>query len=226
MGPGLIAGIAGNDAGGITTYCGDGRHRRASRCSGCSRSRSSSWPSSRRWPPGSASSPGQGLSDLIRDRFGVRWTRVRHGRAAGRQRRQHRRRILGGAAAALDIFGIPQWLDGARSWRSAIWALVLFASYRTGRAGVPAGDARVPRLHLRRRSSPTRTGARSVHAIVTPTFILDAGALLLLVAVVGTTITPYMQFYLQSAPWPRRASARRSCARAGRRRGRARCGPT
>jgi Mn2+/Fe2+ NRAMP family transporter len=37
------------------------------------------------------------------------------------------------------------------------------------------------------------------HAFVTPTLDLDPRAMLLLVAVVGTTITPYMQFYLQSA---------------------------
>ena len=36
-------------------------------------------------------------------------------------------------------------------------------------------------------------------AFVTPTIPLDPPTLLLLVAVVGTTITPYMQFYLQSA---------------------------
>jgi Mn2+/Fe2+ NRAMP family transporter len=34
---------------------------------------------------------------------------------------------------------------------------------------------------------------------VTPTFDLSSGTLLLMVALVGTTITPYMQFYLQSA---------------------------
>jgi Mn2+/Fe2+ NRAMP family transporter len=37
------------------------------------------------------------------------------------------------------------------------------------------------------------------HAFVTPTLSFNPTTLLLMVAVVGTTITPYMQFYLQSA---------------------------
>ena len=40
MGPGIIAGVAGNDAGGITTYSVMGAADRASACCGSSRSRS------------------------------------------------------------------------------------------------------------------------------------------------------------------------------------------
>jgi Mn2+/Fe2+ NRAMP family transporter len=36
-------------------------------------------------------------------------------------------------------------------------------------------------------------------AFITPSLDLSPNVLLLMVAVVGTTITPYMQFYLQSA---------------------------
>ena len=73
MGPGSIAGIAGNDAGGITTY------QRLGAETGCSLL----WlfPITivilavvQEMAARLGVVTGQGLSDLIRDRFGVRWT--------------------------------------------------------------------------------------------------------------------------------------------------------
>src|SRR5512141_3387685 len=73
MGPGLIAGIAGNDAGGITTYS----------VMGAQSGFSLLWlfPMTivvlaivQEMAARLGVVTGQGLSDLIRDRFGVRWT--------------------------------------------------------------------------------------------------------------------------------------------------------
>src|SRR5947207_12437656 len=73
MGPGLIAGIAGNDAGGITTYS----------LMGARTGLSLLWlfPITivilaivQEMAARLGVVTGQGLSDLIRDRFGVRWT--------------------------------------------------------------------------------------------------------------------------------------------------------
>jgi len=183
MGPGLIAGIAGNDAGGITTYSVLGAQtglkllwlfpvtivilaivqEMAARLGVVT---------------------GQGLSDLIRDRFGVRWTvfamvvllvaNVANTVAE-----------FSGASAATELFHISRYVT-VPLVAIAIWALVLFApSYKA-----------VERVFL---ATALVFVGYIVSALVTPTFDVSPTIVLLMVALVGTTITPYMQFYLQSA---------------------------
>ena len=157
MGPGIIAGVAGNDAGGITTYS----------VLGAETGLTMLWifPVTivilaivQEMVARLGVITGQGLSDLIRERFGVRWTvfamAVLLLANVANTDREHGRR-----GAALDIFGVPKWITvpvvavgdlGPRAVR------VL----PDRRAGVPARDARVPRLPGRRRSWPTRTGRR------------------------------------------------------------------
>ena len=72
---------------------------------------------------------GQGLSDLIRDRFGVRWTAFAMvvllvANVANTVAE------FSGAAAALEIFGISRYI-AVPIVAVAIWALVILASYRT-----------------------------------------------------------------------------------------------
>ena len=195
MGPGLIAGIAGNDAGGIATYSKIGAttglgllwlfpitivilaivQEMAARLGVVT---------------------GQGLSDLIRDRFGVRWTAFAMlvllvANVANTVAE------FSGAAAALEIFGVPRWIT-VPIVAGAIWALVLFASYRT----VERVFLSVMVVFLAYIASALLAhpdwGAVGL-ALVRPTLDLSPTVLLLMVALVGTTITPYMQFYLQSA---------------------------
>ena len=195
MGPGLIAGIAGNDAGGITTYSQVGAETGfgllwlfpitivvlaivqeiAARLGVVT---------------------GQGLSDLIRDRFGVRWTAFAMlvllvANVANTVAE------FSGAAAALEIFGIPRWLT-VPIVAAAIWALVLFASYRTvERVFLSVTVVFLAYVASAFLAHPDwSTVGRS---LVTPSFNVSPTILLLMVALVGTTITPYMQFYLQSA---------------------------
>jgi NRAMP (natural resistance-associated macrophage protein)-like metal ion transporter len=195
MGPGLIAGIAGNDAGGITTYTVLGAEtglrllwlfpltivvlavvqEMAARLGVVT---------------------GQGLSDLIRDWFGVRWTAFAMivllvANLANTVAE------FAGAAAALDIFGVPTIVT-VPVVAAAIWALVLFASYRT----VERVFLSVMVVFLAYVASAVlaRPDWSEVgRALVTPSFDLQTSTILLMVALVGTTITPYMQFYLQSA---------------------------
>ncbi len=195
MGPGLIAGIAGNDAGGIATYSQIGAktglgllwlfpitivilaivQEMAARLGVVT---------------------GQGLSDLIRDRFGVRWTAFAMlvllvANVANTVAE------FSGAAAALEIFGVPRWIT-VPIVAVAIWALVLFASYRT----VERVFLSVMVVFLAYIASAILAhpdwGAVG-RALVRPSLDLSPTVLLLMVALVGTTITPYMQFYLQSA---------------------------
>ncbi|MFL5756599.1 MAG: Nramp family divalent metal transporter, partial [Chloroflexota bacterium] len=195
MGPGLIAGIAGNDAGGITTYS----------VVGATTGLALLWlfPITtvilaivQEMAARLGVVTGQGLSDLIRDRFGVRWTvfamlvllvaNVANTVAE-----------FSGATAALEIFGVPRVVT-VPLVAVVIWALVLFASYRTVErvflATALAFAAYVVSAILARPD----WGAVG-QALVMPSIPSGSGILLLMVAVVGTTITPYMQFYLQSA---------------------------
>jgi NRAMP (natural resistance-associated macrophage protein)-like metal ion transporter len=195
MGPGLIAGIAGNDAGGITTYSVIGAdtglqllwlfpvtivilaivQEMAARLGVVT---------------------GQGLSDLIRDRFGVRWT-VFAMVVLLVANLANTVAEFAGAAAALEIFGIPR-IFTVPIVAVAIWALVIWASYRT----VERVFLSVTVVFLAYVASAFLAGpdwGAVGQSLVTPTLDLDPTVLLLMVALVGTTITPYMQFYLQSA---------------------------
>jgi NRAMP (natural resistance-associated macrophage protein)-like metal ion transporter len=196
MGPGLIAGIAGNDAGGITTYSVLGAEtglrllwlfpitivvlaivqEMAARLGVVT---------------------GQGLSDLIRDRFGVRWTvfamavllvaNVANTVAE-----------FSGASAATEIFGVSRYVT-VPIVAIAIWALVLFApNYKTvERVFLATAFVFVGYIVSAFLSNPDWGKVGS--ALVTPSFDISPSVVLLMVALVGTTITPYMQFYLQSA---------------------------
>jgi Mn2+/Fe2+ NRAMP family transporter len=195
MGPGLISGIAGNDAGGIATYSQIGAvaglsllwlfpvtivilaivQEMAARLGVVT---------------------GQGLSDLIRDRFGVRWTAFAMlvllvANIANTVAE------FSGAAAALEIFGISRYLV-VPIVAVAIWALVLFASYRAVER-VFLATALVFLAYIASAILVKPDWGEVGRALFTPSFDPSPTILLLMVALVGTTITPYMQFYLQSA---------------------------
>ncbi len=195
MGPGLISGIAGNDAGGIATYSVMGAEtglrllwlfpitiailaivqEMAARLGVVT---------------------GQGLSALIRDRFGVRWTAFAMlvllvANVANTVAE------FSGAAAALEIFGISRYIV-VPVVAVAIWALVLFASYRTVER-VFLSVALVFITYIASAILAHPDWGSVGRAFVTPTLNFAPSTILLMVAVVGTTITPYMQFYLQSA---------------------------
>ena len=195
MGPGLISGIAGNDAGGITTYSVMGARTGLSLL----------WlfPITivilavvQEMAARLGVVTGQGLSDLIRDRFGVRWTvfamavlliaNVANTIAE-----------FSGAAAATELFGISRYLV-VPVVALLIWAIVLFASYRTlERIFLAIALVFVAYIVSALIASPDWGDVG--RALVTPHLDPSPAIVLLMVAVVGTTITPYMQFYLQSA---------------------------
>jgi Mn2+/Fe2+ NRAMP family transporter len=195
LGPGLIAGLAGNDAGGIFTYSVLGAQtglqflwilpvttvmlvvvlEMAARMGAVS---------------------GQGLGDLIRDDFGIRWTLfamlvllVANGSNIAAE--------FAGAAAALEIFSIPRWIT-VPVVAAGIWALVVFASYRV----VERVFLSVAVVFLAYVVSAFVAGpnwGEVGRSLVTPSISWVPSTLLLMVATVGTTVTPYMFFYLQSS---------------------------
>ena len=195
LGPGLIAGLAGNDAGGIFTYSVLGAEtglsllwilpittvmlvvvlEMAARMGAVS---------------------GQGLGDLIRDDFGIRWTLfamvvllIANGSNIAAE--------FAGAAAALEIFDVPRWITVPVA-AGGIWALVVFGSYRL----VERVFLSVAVVFLAYVISAFVAGpdwGQVGRSLVTPTIQFEPSFLLLMVATVGTTVTPYMFFYLQSS---------------------------
>ncbi len=195
MGPGLIAGIAGNDAGGITTYS----------VMGAQSGLSLLWlfPVTivvlaivQEMAARLGVVTGQGLSDLIRDRFGVRPTAFAMAilllaNVANTVAE------FSGAAAALEIFGVSRYVV-VPLVAIAIWALVIKASYRTVER-VFLSVIVVFLAYIASAILAHPDWGQVGQSLVTPTLDLAPATLLLMVAVVGTTITPYMQFYLTSA---------------------------
>lgn len=195
LGPGLIAGLAGNDAGGIFTYSVLGAQtglqflwllpittvmlvivlEMAARMGAVS---------------------GQGLGDLIRDDFGIRWTLfamvvllIANGSNIAAE--------FAGAAAALEIFGIPRWVV-VPVVAAGIWALVVFASYRVvERVFLSVAVVFVAYIVSAFVAGPNWGDVG--RSLVTPSIDWAPNSLLLMVATVGTTVTPYMFFYLQSS---------------------------
>jgi Mn2+/Fe2+ NRAMP family transporter len=199
LGPGLIAGIAGNDAGGITTYSVMGARtgyvllwlfpltivvlavvqEMAARL---------------------GTITGQGLSDLIRDWYGVRWTAFAM-TVLLLANLANTVAEFAGASAAGEIFGISR-LVTVPVLAVALWALVAFSSYtRLERFFLLLSLVFVTYVAAAWLVRPD--GRQVVSGFTAPSFSVPGvpllEVLLLAVAVVGTTITPYMQFYLQSA---------------------------
>jgi NRAMP (natural resistance-associated macrophage protein)-like metal ion transporter len=195
LGPGLIAGLAGTDAGGIATYS----------VMGAETGLSLLWllpittvmlVVTLEMAARMGAVSGQGLGDLIRDDFGIRWTLVAMlvlivANAATLVAE------FAGVAAALEIFGVSRFVS-VPLVAASVWALVVFGSYRV-----------VERVFL---SVAVVFIAYVVGAFVVEPAWGDVGRalisvhvpdnpehLLLMTAVVGTTVTPYMFFYLQAS---------------------------
>lgn len=195
MGPGFIAGVAGNDAGGITTYS----------VMGAQTGFSLLWvfPLTivvlavvQEMAARLGVVTGQGLSDLIRDRYGVRWTALAMGVLIVANVANTVAEFAG-ASAALSIFGVPATVT-VPVLAVIIWALVLFASYRTVER-VFLSIALVFLAYVAAAILAHPDWGHVATALVTPNLALSGATILLLVQVVGTTITPYQMFYLQSA---------------------------
>jgi NRAMP (natural resistance-associated macrophage protein)-like metal ion transporter len=134
---------------------------------------------------------GKGLSDLIRERYGVKITFytmlalliTNFGNITAE---------FAGLAASLEIFGVSRYISvplGA----AAVWYLVVMGNYRVVEkvflylsyvisgfmANPPWGDVLV--------------------AMVKPTFHMESSYVFMLMGLIGTTIAPWMQFYQQAS---------------------------
>jgi Mn2+/Fe2+ NRAMP family transporter len=195
LGPGLIAANAGNDAGGIATYASDGAkygygllwmlvvitvslavvQEMSARMGAVT---------------------GKGFSDLVRERFGIHWTGfvmlsllVANGVLVVSE--------FAGIGAAAELFGVPRWVAIPVA-AVMVWWLIVKGSYKRVEVVFLAMTLvffAYPVAAFLAKPDWLDVGRQ----LVIPSFQLNSGYLLLFVATVGTTITPYMQLYLQSA---------------------------
>jgi Mn2+/Fe2+ NRAMP family transporter len=195
LGPGLIAANAGNDAGGVATYSSVGAkygyellwvmvpitvslvviQMMAARMGAVT---------------------GKGLPELIREQYGIRWSFFATAAVLVAN--------LGictsdfvGMGAALGLAGVPVQVTVPIA-AVVIWVVVVRGSYRSAER-IFLG------LTLPFFAYPVAAILAHPHwghvarAIVVPHVHSGSAYLLLLIATAGTTITPYMQLYLQSA---------------------------
>lgn len=195
LGPGIITAAVDNDAGGITTYA----------LAGGQFGFGFLWtliPISvalilvQEISARLGAVTGKGFSDLIRERFGVRWTFAILS-ALFLANLGNTLAEFSGVAASLEIFNIPRYVTVPIA-ALLVWLLVMRASYEKVEkvflvasvlyltyvvAGIMAAPDWLPVLK----------------ATVTPTFSFKPAYVAMFVGMVGTTIAPWMQFYIQSS---------------------------
>lgn len=195
MGPGLVAANAGNDAGGIATYASVGAEQGygllwmlviitvslAVVQEMCARM---------------GAATGKGLSDLVREHFGIRWVAFAMlalfvGNSATTVSE------FAGVAASMELFGISKYLSVPIA-AVGIWLLVLKGSYRQVEKVFLAMTLVFFAYPIAAVLAHPDWG-EVTRGIVQPSFKFDTAYIYLFIATVGTTITPYMQVFVQSS---------------------------
>ncbi|HEX8907945.1 MAG TPA: Nramp family divalent metal transporter [Anaeromyxobacteraceae bacterium] len=139
---------------------------------------------------------GKGLADLIRENYGVKvtfWIMVALLVAdVGNTIAE-----FSGVAASVSIFGVPAWVSVPLT-AAAVWLLVIKGTYRSvEKVFLVACLFYVAYPVSAILSHPDWSAV--LKETVTPRFEASGGYVAMLIGVVGTTIAPWMQFYLQSA---------------------------
>lgn len=195
LGPGLIATSAGNDAGGIATYSQAGA-KFGYQLIWVMILLTLSFAIVQEMCARLGAATGRGLLDLIRERFGIGWALfavviilIANAGVTVSE--------FVGIGAAMELIGVSKYISiplGAL----LIWYLVIFGSY-----------AKVEKILLMMTlvffaypvaaimANPN--WGEVAHGAFVPTFSADPAFIFLVVALLGTTITPYIQIFQQSS---------------------------
>ena len=195
MGPGIITSSVDNDAGGIATYS----------LAGAEYGLIMLWPLVpitflliviQEMVARMALVSGKGLSDLIRERFGVKLTfyamimLVVANLAATLAN-------FAGIAAALEIFGISRYISVPLSVLFLMWLVVKGTYGSVEKVFLTACVFYVCYIIAGFLVRPD--WMEVFHAVGSPTIRMDTDYLVMMVGLIGTTISPWMLFYLQSS---------------------------
>ena len=195
LGPGMITANAGNDAGGIATFASVGADFGYSLLwilipitislgivqEMCARM---------------GAVTGKGLADLIRERFGVRWTALIMLALLVANAGVTVSEFVG-IAAATELFGVSRFITVPLA-AIAVWWLVVKGSYkRVERAFLLMSLVFLGYIVSAFLARPDWSAVAV--GLVRPEFRLEHAFLFTFVAIIGTTISPYMQVYVQSS---------------------------
>ncbi len=194
MGPGVVTAMAGNDAGGIATYSTVGAkfgfmslwvipvmcillvviQTTATRMGAVT---------------------GKGFSALIRERFGIRLTALAMlalliGNVATTFSE------FAGIASGMEIFGVPRWISVPIA-AAAVWGLIVGGSYKRVQNVFLAISCVFVTYIVAAIIAQPDWNLALIHTVV-PEVSSDISFLSLTVAMVGTTIAPWMMFFTQS----------------------------
>lgn len=195
LGPGMITANAGNDAGGIATFASVGADFGYSLLwllipitislgivqEMCARM---------------GAVTGKGLADLIRERFGVRWTALIMLALLVANAGVTMSEFVG-IAAATELFGVSHYISVPLA-AIIVWTLIVKGSYkRVERAFLLMSLVFLGYIVSAFLSRPDWSAVAV--GMVRPEFKFEHAFLFTFVAVIGTTISPYMQVYVQSS---------------------------
>ncbi|WP_160687521.1 Nramp family divalent metal transporter [Clostridium sp. C2-6-12] len=195
IGPGLITVNAGNDAGGITTYATVGASYGYKMLWGLLLI-TFSLAVIQEMNARMAVVTGKGLSDLIREKFGVKLTFF----AMSILLIANMGVVFGdfaGIAASLELFDISKYIS-IPIVSVAIWFLVTKGSYKKVE-NIFLLFTFVFFTYIISAFLTKPDWGYVAKSMISPSIELKTGFLLTFIGMIGTTITPYMQFYLQSS---------------------------
>ena len=194
LGPGIVTAMAGNDAGGISTYSTVGAkfgfatlwvipimcvllivvEMTAARMGAVT---------------------GKGFAALIRERFGIRLTALAMlalliGNVATTFSE------FAGIASGMEMFGVSKYISVPVA-ALGVWLLVVGGSYKRVQR-VFLGLSLVFLTYVVAAFLAQPNWSEALHDTVVPTFVGDVSFISLVIAMIGTTIAPWMMFFNQS----------------------------
>ncbi len=194
MGPGIVTAMAGNDAGGISTYS----------TAGANYGFATLWViplmcvllvivETTAGRMGAVT--GKGFAALIRERFGIRLTAFAMlallvGNVATTFSE------FAGIASGMEMFGVPKYVSVPVA-AGAVWLLIVGGSYkRVQRVFLVLSLVFVTYVVAAFMAQPDWGVA--LHSTVVPEAQASPGFIALVIAMIGTTIAPWMMFFAQS----------------------------
>ncbi|WP_304596285.1 NRAMP family divalent metal transporter [Adlercreutzia caecimuris] len=194
MGPGIITAMAGNDAGGISTYS----------TAGANFGFGTLWVipimcvllivvETTAGRMGAVT--GKGFAALIRERFGIRLAAFAMlallvGNVATTFSE------FAGIASGMEMFGVSKYVSVPVA-ALAVWLLVVGGSYKRVQ-NVFLALSLVFITYIVAAFLAQPNWAEAAHDTVVPTVVGDVGFISLVIAMIGTTIAPWMMFFTQS----------------------------